>query len=102
MKTVTANDQSLKDYWEKQIAACKKSGARKSIYCREHHLSYSQMIYWQKKLATEKQPALVPVKIKNESMMSNDHFICSLTLAGGHVLKIHDEKAFSLLLEKWR
>lgn len=102
MKTVTANNQSLQDYWQKQIAACNESGLAKSVYCREHNISYSQMIYWQKKICIEKEPALVPVKIKSESMVSNDHCICTLSLASGHILLIHDEKALSLLLDKWR
>jgi hypothetical protein len=103
MKTVSSNDQSsLMDNWRKQIAACHESGLKKSDYCRNHQLSYGQMIYWQRKLAKEKQPALVPVKIKNEPVMANDHCICSLTLPGGQVLRIHDEKALSMLLDKWR
>ncbi len=102
MKTVASNDQtSLMDYWQKQLDACHKSGLNKSAYCRKHELSYSQMIYWERKIDENSQPTFVPVAIKTEPSMVNEHCICSLTLPGGHVLRIHDEKALSLLLAKW-
>jgi hypothetical protein len=112
MKAVTAvtvdNQETISDYWKRQIETCEKNDTSKARFCREHQLNYSQMMYWQKKLEKnnpelmKKQNAFVPIKISSDARVLDNACLCTLTLPSGHVLKIHDEKAFSLLLEKWR
>ena len=54
-------------YWRRHIRQLQQSGLSRAEYCRQHHLSYHAMAYWQKKLARpgSVSPALVPVPIRN-------------------------------------
>jgi hypothetical protein len=99
MKTVKPNGE---EYWQQHLNACNKSGQQKSVYCREHQLNYEQMMYWQKKLNNAKPASFVPVKLKNEQMPFNEQFICTLTMPSGCILKIYDERALSIILDKWK
>jgi hypothetical protein len=107
MKAIRSNnamqtDQSEEIYWQQQIDACKASGMNKSKYCRQNQINYDRLMYWQKKLKKEMLTSFVPVKIKKEPTIPVDLPICTLMLSSGHVLKIHDEKALSIILDKWR
>jgi hypothetical protein len=107
MKAVNSNDamqtdQSDKIYWKQQVDACNASGMNKSKYCRQNQLNYDRLMYWQKKLKNETAAPFVPVKIKKEPMTLIDQPICTLMLSSGHNLQIHDEKALSMILDKWR
>jgi hypothetical protein len=107
MKAVKPNnamqtDQSDEIYWKQQVDACNASGMNKSKYCRHNQINYDRLMYWQKKLKNKTSTPFVPVKIKKEPMTQIDQPICTLMLSSGHVLKIHDEKALSLILDKWR
>ncbi len=95
-------DQSEEIYWQQQIDACKVSGMNKSKYCRQYQINYDRMMYWQNKLKKETHTSFVPVKIKKESTIPIDQPMCTLILSSGHSLKIHDEKALSMILDKWR
>lgn len=95
-------DPSEEIYWQQQINACKASGMNKSQYCRQNQINYDRLMYWQKKLTKEKPTLFVPVQIKKEPPPLIDQPICTLILSSGHALKIHDEKALSIILDKWR
>lgn len=47
-----------------------------------------------------KSESYVPVKLKPELNLSEDKLLCTLNLPNGNFLKIHDEQAFVILLEK--
>lgn len=97
-----AIQSSIEEYWQQHIDACNASRVKKSVYCREHQIKYDQMMYWQKRLRQEKAPSFVPIKIKRDSVTFHERPMCTLILSGGHVLKINDEKALILLLDKWK
>ena len=106
MKAIKSNDvmqtdQSEEIYWQQQIDACKASGMNKSKYCRLNQINYDRLMYWQKKLKGETSTSFIPVKIKEEPTKGIDQPMSTLILSSGHVLKIHDEKALSMLLDKW-
>jgi hypothetical protein len=107
MKAVKLNNpiqtkQSEEIYWQQQVDACKASGMNKSKYCRQNQINYDRLMYWQRKLKEETSTSFVPVKIKEEPTKRIDQLMCTLMLSSGHALKIHDEKALSLILDKWR
>jgi hypothetical protein len=107
MKTAKFNntmqaEQSDKNYWQQQVESCEASGMNKSKYCRQNQLNYDRLMYWQKKLKKETPTSFIPIKIKKEPTISIDQAICTLMLSSGHTLKIHDEKALSMILDKWR
>ena len=103
MKTVKSNDErTSKAYWQHHINACNENGQKKSVYCREQQLDYEQMMYWQKKLRNDEQMSFIPIKLKKEHMQTNEQFICTLSMPSGCILKIYDERALSLILEKWK
>ena len=103
MKPVKSNDElTSKEHWQQHINACNENGQKKSVYCRAHKLDYDQMMYWQKKLKNAKPSSFIPVKLRKEQMPSNEQFICTLSMPSGCTLKIYDERAFSLILDKWK
>jgi hypothetical protein len=103
MKTVKSNDErTSKAYWQPHINACNENGQKKSVYCHEHQLDYDQMMYWQKRLKKDRQTTFVPVKIRKEKVPSTEQFICTLSMSSGCILKIYDERALLIILEKWK
>ncbi len=44
-----------RSFWKQHVIACNKSGLSKASYCREHQLTYHQLIYWLSQF--ESQPA---------------------------------------------
>jgi len=89
-------------YWQHHLDVCSASGWSKFKYCRHHQINYDQMRAWHKKLKKENPATLVQVKIKSGPVILSEQPICTLVLPGGCVLKIHDEKALSVVLDKWR
>jgi hypothetical protein len=55
------------DQWLAHIQACKSSGLKKSEYAKEHNLSYSQFLYWTKKLNAKLVSEFIAVKVKPET-----------------------------------
>jgi len=103
MKTVKSTEErSSKEYWQQHINACNENRQKRSVYCREHKLDYEQMMYWQKKLRNEKQTSFIPVKFKKEHLQFSEQFICTLNMPSGCILKIYDESALSIILDKWK
>jgi hypothetical protein len=95
-------NQTPEVYWQHHLDACSASGWSKFKYCRHHQINYDQMRAWHKKLKKVNPTPLVQVKIKSEPVILSEQPICTLVLPGGYALKIHDEKALSLVLDKWR
>lgn len=42
-------------FWKQHVIACNDSGLSKASYCREHQLTYHQLIYWHSRF--ESHPA---------------------------------------------
>ena len=55
------------DQWLAHIQACKGSGLKKSEYAKENNLSYSQFLYWTKKLKVNPVSEFIAVKVKSET-----------------------------------
>jgi len=52
---------SKQDIWAKHIKAWKVSGLSKSAYCRQHEIALHNLHYWEKRLASNLEPKLIPV-----------------------------------------
>ncbi len=53
-------------YWQRHIRAQQASGLSRAEYCRQQHLSYHALTYWQRKVGRTSSagPALVPVPVE--------------------------------------
>jgi len=103
MKPVKPNNEmSAKQYWQQHINTCNESNQKKSAYCRDHELNYDQMMYWQKILKKDKPVSFIPVNMKDDRKSSNEQCICTLTMSCGHMLRIYDERALTIILDKWK
>jgi hypothetical protein len=83
----------------KALAQC---GLSRAEYCRQHHLSYHAMIYWQKKLskAVRCTTTLVPITI-DSNRRSQHRVEMKINLPGGWSVEVGDNfspKALSSLL----
>jgi hypothetical protein len=58
------------DQWLAHIQVCKSSGLKKSEYAKEHNLTYSQFLYWTKKLKANPVSEFIAVKVKSETPAS--------------------------------
>lgn len=85
-----------KKFWEHQIEKLKSSGQSRSQYCRENNVDYNQLGYWIKKLLPV---TFVPINIKSEKQSISHPTLCTIELRG-HLLKIYDISALSILLER--
>lgn len=47
-----------RSFWKRHVTACNESPLSKASYCREHKLTYSQLIYWFSRFDVNKQPAV--------------------------------------------
>ena len=48
----TTQSLSRQQFWEQHLQDYPRSGLSRMAYCREHGLTYHQMLYWQKRAAT--------------------------------------------------
>jgi hypothetical protein len=103
MKTIKSG-RSNEAYWEQHIRAYYASGLKKRDYCQRNKIKFSQMRYWQGRLKGKRQEAssFIPIGIKSESIPLNDKAICTLALSGDLILRVYDEKALLLILDKYR
>ncbi len=97
-KSSTQTSKEL--YWRQHIEACKTSGLSKAIYCKEKQLNYSRLMYWQKKLKEDNKISFVPAKIKQAPILLKDKLLCTLDLPNGSSLKIHEQAALEIIMEK--
>lgn len=86
-----------KNFWEHQIEKLKASGQSRSQYCRENNINYNRLGYWLKNLLPV---TLIPIKIQSEKPVASHPILCTIELRG-HLLKIHDISALSILLERF-
>lgn len=92
-------------FWKHHIKSQAESGVSKSIYCQRHKMSYDRFKYWSRKLACG---GLVPVKVGAACAPASvpkpptePVALGTLTLKNGNCLRIYDEQALTLILEKY-
>lgn len=103
-------------FWQQHRSSFLAAGISRTVYCQQHNVNYDRFAYWLKKISTHqktvecpekllsKNTALLPLKIKDSAPLpaSVSPALCTLNMSNGHALVIHDERALSLLLERWR
>ena len=87
------------DQWLAHIQACKSSGLKKSEYAKEHKLTYSQFLYWTKKLKANPVSEFIAVKIKSETPKPDKDadFLGVLEFPNGARLLIQSPELLALL-----
>ena len=58
-----------RSFWKRHVIACIDSGLSKASYCREHQLTYHQLIYWIAQFDTK--PTVACVDTKPPGMQNN-------------------------------
>jgi hypothetical protein len=58
-RTISAESQQRRTFWEKHLYAWQASGLSQAGYCRKHGLSEKSFVYWKKRLG----PASVAVSL---------------------------------------
>ncbi len=89
-----------KTFWQQHIALHKASGKTRAAYCRLNQLNYDSFGYWVKKGLLQ-SPPLIAVKVKSEVVALKQMTLCTLQLANGCFLQIHDQQALSYVLERF-
>lgn len=87
-----------KEYWQEQLDKLKASGLSRSQYCRDNSINYHRFGYWLKRLLPA-SPTFVPVKMQTSEVLITQHLLCAIEIRG-HLLKIHDASALSILLDR--
>lgn len=87
-----------KEFWQQQLEKLNASGLSRSQYCRENNVDYDRFGYWVKKLSPASLK-FIPVKLQAPETTMQQATLCAIELRG-HVLKIHDLSALSLILER--
>lgn len=92
-------------YWAGCIEEWKKSGVRKSIFCRERGINYNNFVFHcareRKKSAEQKSGKLVAMKVISETQNTPEkRVLCSISL-DNFTLNIHDNAALSFILERY-
>ena len=92
-------------FWQEHVETYLVSGYNKSQYCRQHDLTYHRFLHWCRKFtkigeeeAVNSGNSFIPVKLKSTSRAAN--CICTLELADGNRLLIHDESTLHWLPPK--
>ena len=49
-----------RSFWKQHVIACNDSGLSKASYCREHQLTYHQLIYWRSQFESQPAPCVDP------------------------------------------
>ena len=87
-------NQARRMDWQTHVTKYEMSGCSKAAYCREHQLNYHRFLYWYerfKKLET----SLVPVRLPEPTGIQGD--LCSIVLANGHRIIMHDTSLLPML-----
>jgi len=92
--TITTVEEIKKDqnFWYPHVESCKRAGVSGANYCREHNLVCSQFLYWRSKY-NNSQNDFIGVKVSKR----NAECLCSLELAYGRKLMIHDIECLRML-----
>jgi hypothetical protein len=91
-------------FWQEHVETYLASGYNKSQYCRQHNLIYHRFLHWYRKFTGANKKTIgrgssfIPVKLKSTSPAAG--CICTLELADGNRLLIHDESTLHRLLPK--
>ena len=87
-----------KEFWQNHLEKLKISGLSRFQYCRENDINYDRFGYWLKKLSPPISK-FISVKLQASDVKAEHATLCTIELRG-HVLKIHDLSALSLMLER--
>ena len=86
------------DFWKQQLEKLKASGLSRAQYCRENGVNYDRFGYWITRLCPMPS-SFLPVNVQTSNAAYPHATLCTLELRG-HVLKIHDISALSIVLER--
>lgn len=86
------------EFWKQEIDKLKTSGLSRSQYCRDNGINYDRFGYWLKKLSPTSSK-FVPVKLQAPQSPMMYATLCTIEFRG-HILKIHDLSALSLVIER--
>ncbi len=83
-------------HWQAHVKALKQSGLSRAEYCRQHHLSYHAITYWQRKLSSgsNSSSALVPipfVRSMEPSSIQPDRAALKVILPGRMSVEVGDD-----------
>jgi hypothetical protein len=53
-RTISAESQQRRNFWENHLRDWQKSGQSQAGYCRKHGLSHKSFVYWKKRLVPAK------------------------------------------------
>jgi len=95
------SQSKAKAFWQQHIALQKASGQSRAAYCRINQLNYDNFGYWIKKDLRQFSP-LIAIKVKSEASAFKQITLCTLQLANGSFLQIHDQQALAYILERFR
>jgi hypothetical protein len=94
MSTIIENEE----FWKQEVEKLKTSGLSRSQYCRNHAINYDRLGYWLKRLSPASSK-FVPVKLQAPQSGTTHATLCTIEFRG-HILKIHDLSALSLVIER--
>lgn len=112
-KQISRHTSEDENFWRHHIAACSASGITKISYCKKNNVDYHRFRNWTKKLSAKnlhlskpadlssKPSELIPVELKLTTKQNNSAILCTINLKSGHVLQLHDQQAWLMLLERW-
>ena len=96
------NSIENKSFWQKHYEQFKSSNLARTIYCEQNNLNYERFGYWIKRQNLKNNNKFVSVKLKsNINSITPATVLCTLDLKNGRNLKIVNEKALCLILEKY-
>ncbi len=100
--TIVQPSKSIKDesFWQHHYQSQKSSGLSRMAYCRQQGLNYAGFSYWINKWNRRPVDKLVAVKLASDPV--EKRLFCVLDLKSGHYLRIYDEQALAIILERYR
>jgi len=91
--TTPEAEESKESYWQRVLQEWEASGLKGREYQRRHNLSQHAFVYWKLKLRgrTEKNPTLVPVKLRSVGQPA---------MRGAHGIRIRAGELFTVELSE--
>jgi len=87
-------NQARRIDWQTLVTKYETSSCSKAAYCREHQLNYHRFLYWYERFKNT-ETSLVPVRMAGPTRRDAD--LCSIVLANGHRIIIHDTSLLPML-----
>jgi hypothetical protein len=88
--TVTEDEH----YWKQQVEGFKESELNRKAFCKLSDLNYHRFQYWYRKFERLNNPkpsvGVVPIKLKTDNKAHLSSALCSVQLATGATLYLHD------------